>query len=424
VTRALERLALGYAAARDRALGALSPLPARMRPLVECAGLALRGTLVAPHALPPFRNSAMDGWAVRAPDVAAASPARAVTLPVTGVVAAGQVATRALGAGEAMRIMTGAALPEGADAVVPFEHGERGRNGAGAETARITVPAEVGENVRGAGEDVAAGEVVLADGRELSPHDLALAAALGRAELAVGPAPRVAVLSTGDELLDPGAPLRPGAIRDSNLPMLALLAAGAGAELVIAERLPDDPSRVAARIEEAVAVADVVLTIGGVSVGDFDPVRQALERLGEIELWRVAMRPGRPQAFGRPRGRLFFGLPGNPASVACVFEVLVRPALRRLQGHAVLDGPRVPVRMATDVPSREGRTDFVRCTLEWRLGALWAAPAGAQVSGHLAPQARAHALVIVPEGVAELRESDEAEALWLRAPAFDGSDWA
>lgn len=411
----MEPLALSYAQARARAVESLSSLPAETLPLALCAGRALRRDIVAPHALPPFRNSAMDGWAVRAADLALAGPSAPVTLRVVGELPAGTVAARSLAPGEAMRIMTGAMPPAGADAVVPFEEGDRGADARG-ELMTARHAAEPGDHLRAAGADVGQAEAVLEEGRELSAHDVALLAALGIAQVPVSPAPRVAVISTGDELVDPAEPLRPGAIRDSNLGLLATLAEQAGAEVEIAERLPDDPRRVAARIAEAIATCDVVLTIGGVSAGDFDPVKLALERLGEIELWRVAMRPGRPQAHGRPQGRLFHGLPGNPASVACVFEALVRPALRRLQGFARLDRPRAPVRLAREVASKAGRTDFVRCTLAWRDGSLWATPAGDQVSGHLAPQSRAHALVVVPEASTGLREGDAAEALILRLP--------
>jgi molybdopterin molybdotransferase len=414
---AIEPRTLSFAEAHDRVMASTPSLPAVTWPLVACLGRPLRRRVVAPHALPPFRNSAMDGWAVRAADLAGASSGRAVTLPVVAAIAAGQLAPRPLSPGEAMRIMTGAAIPEGADAVVPFEEGDRAGEGAG-ETMTVRQAARERDHVREAGADVVQGAVVLDEGRELSPHDLAIAAALGVAEITVGPSPRVAILSTGDELLDPSSPLRPGAIRDSNLSMLALLAQTAGADVVIAQRLADDPTRVAARIAEVVEVADAVLTIGGVSAGDFDPVKEALGRVGEIELWRVAMRPGRPQAFGRPHGRLFFGLPGNPASVACVFEALVRPALRRMQGFAATEAPRVPVRMAVAAASKRGRVDFLRCTLEWRAGALWATPAGTQVSGHLSPQSQAHALVVVPEAAESLAEGEAAEAIVLRLPAF------
>lgn len=407
--------ALGYAEARARAVDSLSSLPSEEQPLARCAGRALRRAVAAPHALPPFRNSAMDGWAVRAADLALARPQSPVTLRVTGEIPAGRVPPGPVGPGEAMRIMTGAMPPPGADAVVPFEEGERGRDARG-ETMTARGPAEPGDHLRAAGADVGQAEQVLEEGRELSAHDLALLAALGVTRIAVSPVPRVAVLSTGDELLDPDEPLRPGAVRDSNLGMLAQLCREAGAEVAIAERLPDDADRVAGRLEDAVATCDAVLTIGGVSAGDYDPVKVAIARLGGIELWRVAMRPGRPQAWGRPSGRVFHGLPGNPASVACVFEALVRPALRRLQGFARLDRPRAPVRMAREAPSRAGRTDFVRCTLAWRDGALWATPAGDQVSGHLAPQSRAHALVVVPEAADVLREGEAAEALVLRLP--------
>jgi len=407
---------LSYAEARARVLAAVRPLPPETAPLEDCAGRALREPLVAPHALPPFRNSAMDGFAVRSADLAAASAAHPATLRVVEVLPAGHAPVRPLAPGEAARIMTGAMLPEGADAIVPFE--DAARSGAGAdERCEVRRAAIAGDHVREAGADVARGETVLPAGRQLTPQDLALAAALGIPKLAVSPRIRVALFSTGDELLDVDQPLRPGAIRDSNLMMLALLLRASGGVLTLAERLPDDAARVAERVREALAGSDVVLTIGGVSAGDFDPVREALVKLGRIEAWRVAMRPGRPQAFGTPGGKVFYGLPGNPASVACVFETLVRPALRVLQGFTQLDRPRVHVRVATRVESRAGRTDFVRSTLTWRDdGLLWASPAGAQVSGHLTPQSRAHGLLIVPEASEQLDVGEPARALVLRPP--------
>lgn len=404
---------LTWAEARARVLAAAAPLDPVTEPLTACRGRALRVAIVAPHPLPPFRNSAMDGYAVRSADLANARPA---WLPVVAVIPAGRVADRALDPGEAMRIMTGAALPAGADAVVPVEEAEREGLDGPAERVRLTGPVEPGRNVREAGLDVGTGETVLEPGRELSPHDLALAASLGCADLPVGPRLSAAVISTGDELLDPGEALRPGAIRDGNRPMLEALLEEAGCRVARSERVPDDPVRVAARIRGALDEADVVLTIGGASAGDFDPVRAALADLGGVALWRVAMRPGRPQAFGAPGDRLFFGLPGNPASVACTFEALVRPALRRRMGFAALGRPAVRARAAARVESRPGRVDFARVALERRADGWWAIPAGDPVSGHVAPQSRAHALLVVPEEAAALDAGDAAEAWVLRWP--------
>ncbi len=394
-------------------LAAVRPLGTESVPLGAANGRALAADALASHSLPPFDNSAMDGFAVRAADLARATPQAPVHLHVAVVLPAGHASTRVLGPGEAARIMTGAALPSGSDAVIAFEDV---LEGADPGQVRIGRPARAAENVRHAGADVRAGERVLARGRELSPHDLALLASLGATEVTVGRRPRVSIVSTGDELLEPGESLRPGAIRDSNRPMLAMLAAAAGADVVDTRRVGDRAEEVARALRVALGASDVVLSIGGVSAGDFDPVKQSLAALGDLELWRVAMRPGRPQAFGAPGGALFFGLPGNPASVACVFEALVRPALRALQGFAALDRPRLSVRAAVEVPSHAGRTDFVRVTLAQEPDGWWATPVGEQVSGHLAPQSRAHALLVVPEEAAGLGRGAVAEAWLLRWP--------
>ena len=397
-------------------LAAARPLPAERIATADCRGRALRRRVIASHALPPFRNSSMDGFVVRAADLERASAGAPVVLPVVDVLPAGATASRPLAAGEAMRIMTGAMLPEGADAVVPVEDTETMRSPEGRERVRIARTARAGGNVREAGLDLAAGAVALEEGRELSAFDLAVLVSLGEARIDVGPRVRAAVLSTGDELLEVDEPARPGAIRDSNRPMLGALLEECGAQVIASRRLPDDPVRVAESMRKLLEVADVVLTIGGVSAGDFDPVKLALSEVGEIALWRVAMKPGRPQAFGVPGGRLFFGLPGNPASVACVFEALVRPALRKLQGYSTLARPRIPVRAAARIDSRAGRADFVRVILERRGEALWATPAGDQVSGHVTPQSRAHALLVVPEEATALEEGQAAEAMLLRWP--------
>ncbi len=413
---AAERRQLGYAEARQRVLAAARTLPAEQVPLAEAIGRPLRDPVVARHPLPPFRNSAMDGIAVRSADLAPATPAAPVLLAVIETLAAGHVAGRALGPGEAARIMTGAMVPEGADAIIPVEELEFGSGARGDERVMVTRTSVAGENVRDAGLDLAAGDLAVEAGRALTPHDLALLAALGIARPTVGRRPHVAVISTGDELLPPEAALTPGAIRDSNLPMLEALISECGGRVVSAKRVGDDPAVVGELLRAAIGKADVVITIGGVSAGEFDPVKRAIAGLDGVELWRVAMRPGQPQAFGTPEGRLFFGLPGNPASVACVFEALVRPALRKLQGFATLDRPRIDVKAAAAIESREGRTDFVRVTLERRDGAWWANPAGAAVSGHLSPQSRAHALLLVPMAARQIAVGENAQAFLWRWP--------
>jgi molybdopterin molybdotransferase len=404
---------LSYAEARERVLGAVRPGPVERVSLAAARGRALRETLTAPHPLPRFDNASMDGWTVRTDDLAGATMAAPVTLAVVEVLSAGRVPSRPLGPGEAMRIMTGAMLPQGGDAVVPFEEAEDLGTPA---RVRVSGPVASGENVRPAAADLAAGATVLPAGHEVSAHDLALLAALGFVEVPVGTRPAVAILSTGDELLEPGEPLRPGAIRESNTAQLTALLEECGCTVAGRRRLPDDVAAVTAAIREALALADVVVTTGGVSAGDHDPVKLSLDAIGGIELWRVAMRPGKPQAFGSPGGRLFFGLPGNPGSVACVFETLVRPALRRLQGFAGLERPWLDVRAAVPFGSRAGRRDFLRVTLSRRDGEWWASPAGPQISGYLTPQSRAHALLVVPEEAASLEPGAAARALLLRWP--------
>jgi molybdopterin molybdotransferase len=404
---------LTYAEARTRVLRAVHPGPVERVALADARGRALRETLTAPHPLPPFDNSSMDGWAVHSADLALASAAAPVTLEVVGVLAAGRVAEHPLRPGQALRIMTGAMMPQGADAVIPFEHAEGLQAPA---RVRVAAPVPAGDCVRPVAADLAAGATVLTAGHELSAHDLALLAALGFAELPVGARPAVAILSTGDELLEPHEALRPGAIRESNVTQLGALLEECGCTVALRRRLPDDVAAVTSAIREALTAADVVLTIGGVSAGDFDPVKSSLDALGDTELWRVAMRPGKPQAFGTPGGRLFFGLPGNPASVACVFETLVRPALRQRQGFAGLERPWLDVRAAVAFASLEGRRDFLRVALFRRDGGWWAGPVGQQVSGYLTPQSRAHALLVVPEETARLEPGDAARAILLRWP--------
>lgn len=409
-----EALATVLAAARR------SPLPTEHLALDDLLGRTLREDIVADEPSPRFANSAMDGFAVRASDVAGVSEDAPVALRVIETIGAGRVAARAVGPGEAIRIMTGAALPEGADAVVAIERTSAWRGGGdddpdgvlgaaveGGElltTVSVHAAVRAGENVRPAGEDFPAGEHLVAAGTVVDPGVIAVLATLGHPAGEVSRVPRVAILSTGDELVEPGEPLAPGQIRDSNTHMMRALVRAAGAEPGPTWHLLDEAEAVAAAVARVQDKCEVILTLGGVSAGDFDPVKQALSRLDGVELWRVGMRPGQPQAFGvLPDGTLFFGLPGNPVSSAVVFEMLVRPALWAMMGRTVLDRPMVRAVMGEAVQSKVGRRDFLRVRLETlsaedatRLGAPYRAwLTGTQSSGAVSSVMKADGLAVV-----------------------------
>ncbi len=310
------------------------PLPPGPVPAAAAAGLVLAGDVVSAEAVPPFANTAMDGYAVRAADTAGAAPGTPVTLPVVAEVAAGHPADRPLGPGEAMRIFTGAPVPEGANAVVMVERTTRldGGRAVGIEAA-----VEPGTHLRAAGEDLQPGERVFGPGDELTPARVGVLASLGIAEVIAHPRPRVGVLSTGDELVTGPEPLRPGQIRDSNRPTLLALVAQAGFEPVDLGHAPDDETAIAAAIERGAATCDAVLSSGGVSMGDIDLVKVVLDRMGDMRWMQVAIRPAKPLAFGLVEGpdgaRVpVFGLPGNPVSSMVSFALFARPGLRRLAG--------------------------------------------------------------------------------------------
>ncbi|MDQ3980623.1 MAG: molybdopterin molybdotransferase MoeA, partial [Actinomycetota bacterium] len=313
---------------RAAILATCAPLPAVEVPLSAAAGLVAAGSLPAPFDVPPFANTAMDGYAVRAADTAN-PPAR---LAVVGVLPAGGTPDTPVGTGQAVRIMTGAPIPPGADAVVMVERTQPLDGGA---SVLIEIEATPGMSIREAGSDVRAGTEVVPAGTPLSAGHIGVLASLGYEQVPVHSRPRVGVLATGDELVDGSEPLRPGKIHDSNRPMLLTMASQSGAEPVDLGRDPDDPEAIAASIERAVHYrrCDAVLVTGGVSVGDFDYVSAVLGRLGQLWTWDVAMKPGKPLAFGMVDGRPVFGLPGNPVSAAVSFEMFARPALRTLMGH-------------------------------------------------------------------------------------------
>ena len=296
--------------ARERVLDAVGVMPAAETPLPDCRGLFLAGDVVSGLNVPPFDNSAMDGYAVRAADLAGAAPEGPARLEVLEDLPAGYVAERQVAEGQAIRIMTGAPMPEGADTVVPVEETRK-------DAGRVLVFREMprGKNVRRAGEDIRSGEVVLAAGTRLGPAELGVLASLGCARPSVHRRPVAVVISTGDELVRVDGELAPGKIRDSNSHTLCALAQEAGAEALRVGIVGDDAGLLRSAILDNLAAADLFITSGGVSVGDYDMVKGVLAELGRIDFWQVNMRPGKPQAFGLVEGKPLFGLPGNPVSV-------------------------------------------------------------------------------------------------------------
>ncbi|MEK7786538.1 MAG: gephyrin-like molybdotransferase Glp, partial [Chloroflexota bacterium] len=334
---------LSVSEALTRILANFQTLGSEVFPSEIAVGRVLAETIRASLDLPPFPNSSMDGYAVRAADVRAATTQSPATLAVIGDVPAGILPTLKVKPGTAARIMTGAHLPDGADAVIPIEATDDQRSSLGGPvpaSVRIIKSVDAGAYVRQAGEDVRAGDVVLSPGTALRPYDLGVLAALGRAEVRVVRRPRVAVLSTGDELVDVDQLPGPGQIRNVNSYTLAALVRKYGGEPVLLGVAPDDLEAVSQKLRSAVEQGvEVILSSAGVSVGAYDVVKSAVERDGALEFWKVNMRPGKPLAYGRVGGIPFFGLPGNPVSAIVGFEIFVRPAILKLGGHARLDKP-------------------------------------------------------------------------------------
>ena len=391
-------------------LAAIRPLPPRELGLDEADGAALTEDVTAGWPLPPFDNSGMDGYAVVAADTAAATPERPVTLPVRGEVAAGDTGRYEVTPGTCIKIMTGALLPLGADAVVPVEWTDDGPAGG---TVSIGQPAVPGHAVRRAGGDAAAGDVLLTAGTRLGPVQLGLLAAAGHGTVTARPRPRITVISTGNELAEPGQPVMPGRIWESNSRMLAAVARQAGYPARRHPVVPDRKAAVLAALEGALPDADLLVTTGGVSMGgEHDVVKAALHDLGTVSFRKVAMQPGMPQGFGVVGGGTpIFTLPGNPVSAYVSFQLFVRPAASVLQalrperlasGRAVLTGP---------VRSPRDRRSFLRGILDPAAGTV--APVTGQASHQLASLARANALIVVPEAVTEMPEGSDVEVLVL-----------
>ncbi|MGH2807584.1 MAG: molybdopterin molybdotransferase MoeA [Actinomycetota bacterium] len=360
--------------AKKRVVDRIAKLEPGPVPLADAAGLILAADVTAPHDLPRFDNSAMDGYAVRAADVENV-PA---TLHLAGEVRAGQKEQPHVEPGTAVRIMTGAPLPPGADAIVPVEVTEET-----AETVTVNAPATRGDHVRPAGGDMRAGDVAVAAGSELTAGELAVLASVGAATVTAYPRPRVALLVTGDEIVDVSETPGPGQIRDSNSLALKTLIADAGADVTFHERVTDDLDAAFEAFERAAERADLIVSSGGVSMGRYDYVKDVVEKLGHIDLWRVAMKPGKPVVFGDVKDVPFLGLPGNPVSVHVGFEQFVRPAIRKLRGCARLFRPLLSARLTDVIERRPGRFELIRVRLA-RTADGWAAtPTATSQASHI-----------------------------------------
>ena len=361
--------------ARERVLASVEPRVPEDVTVADALGLVLATDAVAPHALPRFDNSAMDGYAVRGADVVGASQSRPVRLRLAGEIKAGVPGDVEVTTGTAVRIMTGAPVPAGADAIVPVEVTSEPDG-----HVEVHEAVEAGRHVRPAGEDVSEGDVLVEVGTELGPGELALLASVGLSPVSVRRGPRVAVVVTGDELVAPEAVPAPGQIRDSNSVALRALVAQAGADPVPYPYVADDREAVREALERAGATSDLVVTSGGVSVGGYDFIKEVVAELGRIDLWRVAMQPGKPVVVGSVGEVPFLGLPGNPVSVHVGFEQFVRPAIRKMRGCRTLLRPTLTARIGETLRKPPGRLHFVRVRLRESDGSWSATPTGPQGS--------------------------------------------
>ena len=395
-----------------RVLTAVRVVPTDVVPVCDAAGRTLAAPATATHDIPLFDNSAMDGFAVRAADVADASPGNPITLRVVADLPAGVSTDPRLTAGEAARIMTGSPTPSDADAIVPFESTVDGLADSLNVVRVLDAPAP-GAFIRRRGADLNAGDVVIPAGERMGAFQVAAAVAAGVADVTVTRAPRVAVVSTGSELLARGETPRRGLIPDSNGPLLERLVADADADVVFTARVADEGEAVAQATAAArEAGADVIVFTGGVSAGAYEPVRAAFDGHGEVEFVRVSMQPGKPQAFGVVGdGCLVFGLPGNPVSVAVSFEVFVRPALLALQGRNERFRPHLTLRAAESWRTPPGRRQYLPAIVDLAERTVRPATAGGSGSHLAGGLARASAFAIVPADVAEVAVGDEVDVM-------------
>jgi molybdopterin molybdotransferase len=407
---------LSVNAARRSIIAHFSPVAVSTVPLTQALNRIIASDIASSTDLPPFDNSSMDGYAVYSADTLLASQASPVSLPVVLDIPAGRPDILPIQPGQAARIMTGAPLPLGANAVVPVENTDQYRSHSASPlpaSVKIFSPAKPGDYLRPRGMDLKAGQTVLPQGHKLRPVDLGLLASLGLANLAVYQHPKVALLSTGDELLEPDQPLAPGKIHDSNAYMLAGLIEQIGCEVIRLGISRDDPEDLTTRLNRALDLkADLIISSAGVSVGTYDFVKGVIEQHGQIDFWRVNMRPGKPLAFGNYRGVPIIGLPGNPASAFVGFMVFAAPVLRRLAGYAKVEHTSLRAILDQGIES-DGRETYIRGFIERRGDRFFARLAGHQGSGNLYALTLSNALLIVPSEVKSLSPGDELDAWTL-----------
>lgn len=400
------RLVLSVEEAREYILATVCVLGPERVPLLEAAGRVLDEEITADRDIPPLTNSAMDGYAVRGADVSQ-SLAR---LRIVGEVAAGHVSEVSVGPGEALRIMTGAPVPVGADTVVRFE--DTRQDG---DWAEVLNPYLTGKNVRQAGEDVQAGQVVLEPGKVLRPQEIGMLAAVGRIEVAVVRRPRVAILATGDEIVPPDQTPGPGQIRDANSYTVAAQVQASGGVPLLLGVARDEESLVREGMRDALTQGvDFIITSGGVSVGDFDLVKQVLAAEGEMHFWSLNMKPGRPLAFGTIGGVPLLGLPGNPVAAMVSVELFARPAILKMQGFTDWSRPTVQARLVQSIARKDGRRHYLRVRLRETDAGYEASLTGDQGSGILQSLVWADGLAIIPEEADSLPAGAEVEVVLLK----------
>ncbi|MFC2095600.1 gephyrin-like molybdotransferase Glp [Candidatus Bipolaricaulota bacterium] len=394
---------------QERILAGISAKEPETVQTLEAVGRVLAEDVAADMNVPPWDNSAMDGFAVQAADIEKAGPSSPITLRVTADLPAGTAPDRAVGDGEAIRIMTGAPVPPGADTVVRFEDTRSAEN-----SVEILEAIPKGKNVRRAGEDVQEGNVVLRSGMLLRPQEIGMLAVAGRKSVSVTRRPTVALLATGDEVVDAGEPVPPGKIRNINSYTNAAQVSKYGALPMMMGIVPDDAEKIRGRIRQAIADgADILVTSGGVSVGDYDFVKQILAEEGEVEFWWINMKPGKPMAFGRIGGIPFFGLPGNPVSAMISFELFVRPAISKMQGREPRATRAVRARLLDPIARKDNRRHYLRVKLTAASDGWDARLTGNQGSGILSSLVDADGLAVIPEDTTSLDAGSEVDVLWL-----------